>query len=119
MKRIKNRLEEGIFKNEIFRKILYTNKYLQVALLRLNPGSVVGLKTHSSMDQFIGFEGEEGKCIVEGQEYKVESGDVIIIPACSKDEVTAIKCHKKALDSYKFFNSDKKDGFVRVSLSDL
>jgi quercetin dioxygenase-like cupin family protein len=119
MKRTQSSTKKELFKNEIFGKILYTNRYLQVVVLRLNPGSVIGLKTNTWMDQYFGFEGAEGKCIVEGHEYNVESGDVIIIPASSGNEAAAVKCHKKALDSHKLFTSDKKDGFIRMTVGDL
>ena len=119
MRSIKSRIEKGVLKNDVFKKVLCKNKYLQVALLKLNAGSVVQLKTHDSMDQFVGFAGEEGKCIVEGREYNVESGDVIEIPASSRSDAAEIKCHKKAQSGDKFFSSYKQEGFTQMTQSDL
>lgn len=109
MKRINGNAENGLLKNDFFRKILHTSKYLQVALLRLKPGAEIELETHESMDQYVGFRGGKGKCNVEGHEYIVENGDVIVIPAGSGNDVTKFDCHKISKTSGNFFTSSQKD----------
>ena len=109
MKRVKSNVKEAFLKNDFFIKILHTSRYLQIALLRLKPGAEISLETHDSMDQFFGFKGGKGKCFVEGKEYTVESGDVILLPAGSRDEVIKYDCHKKVRETNDFFNFNQKN----------
>jgi mannose-6-phosphate isomerase-like protein (cupin superfamily) len=95
MRRINYKVENGLLANELFRKTLHTSKYLQVSVLSLKPDMEINLGTHASMDQYFGFKGGKGKCIIEGHEYSVETGDVIVIPAGSENGVTKFDCHKK------------------------
>jgi hypothetical protein len=109
MKRIKSNLENGLLKTDIFRKILHTSKYLQIALLSIKTGAEIDLDPHDSMDQFFGIKGGKGKCIIKGQEYIVENGDVIIIPAGPDGEVTKYDCHNSPKISDNLFSSHLKD----------
>jgi mannose-6-phosphate isomerase-like protein (cupin superfamily) len=85
-------LREGNFKN-----VLHSSKYLQVVLLNIKPGAKIGLKTDGNVDQFFGFKGGDGKCTIDGQEFVVGNGDVIIIPAGSDADITKFKFQKKAM----------------------
>jgi len=109
MKRSKSTVEDGALKTDIFRQILHTSKYLQIATLKIKRGAKVALETHESMDQFFGIKGGKGKCIIEGQEYVVENGDVIVIPAGSVPEITKYDCHKTAKSPGNLFTSDLGD----------
>ena len=109
MKRVKSNIENGLLKTDVFRKILYTSQYLQIATLKIKKGAEVALETHERMDQFYGFKGGKGKCIIEGQEYVVENGDVIVIPAGSVPEITKYDCHKTAKSPGNLFTSDLGD----------
>ena len=111
MKRSKSNVENGALKTDIFRKILHTSKYLQIAMLSIKKGAEIALETHESMDQFFGFKGGKGKCIIDGQVYIVENGDVIIIPAGSEPEITKYDCHKTLKSSGNLFTSDLGDNF--------
>jgi mannose-6-phosphate isomerase-like protein (cupin superfamily) len=119
MKGFKSNIEKDALKNENFRKVLYSSKHLQVVLMSLKPGEDIGLETHVSTDQFFRFEGGKGKCIIDGNEHKVENGDAIVVPAGAKhnvkntDSVNELKMytiyappqHKDGL-----INATKKDG---------
>ena len=87
MKGFKNNIEKEALKNENFRKVLYSGKHLQVVLMSLKPGEEIGMEIHESTDQFFRFEGGNGKCIIDGNEYKVENGDAIVVPAGAKHNV--------------------------------
>ena len=118
MKRIKSNIEKRLFANNIFRKILYTGRYLHVELLKIKSGAKIDLESHLSMDQFFGFEGGKGRCIVEGREYIVESGDVLVIPAGSRDEVTKFDFHNRANSTNNFFTDDHKHGLMNKTNND-
>jgi mannose-6-phosphate isomerase-like protein (cupin superfamily) len=124
MKGFKSNIEKDALKNENFRKVLYSSKHLQVVLMSLKPGEDIGLETHVSTDQFFRFEGGKGKCIIDGNEYKVENGDAIVVPAGAKhnvkntDSVNELKMytiyappqHKDGLINATKKDAEKKDG---------
>lgn len=87
MKGFKSSIEKDALKNTNFRKVLYTSKHLQVVLMSLKPGEEIGAEIHKNIDQFFRFEGGKGKCIIDGNEYVVENGDAIVVPAGSKHNV--------------------------------
>jgi mannose-6-phosphate isomerase-like protein (cupin superfamily) len=87
MKGFKSNIENDTLKNKNFRKVLYTSKYLQVVLMKLNPGEEIGEETHKNVDQFFRFEGGTGKGFIDGHVYKVSNGDAMVIPAGSKHNV--------------------------------
>ena len=84
MKGFNSNIEKDTLKNENFRKVLYTSKHMQLVLMSLKPGEDIGEEIHPSVDQFFRFEAGNGKCIIDGNEYVVGNGDVIVIPAGSK-----------------------------------
>jgi mannose-6-phosphate isomerase-like protein (cupin superfamily) len=97
MKRLLNSLQGNPSVKDNFINVLHSSKYLQVVLLNIKPGAKIGLESNGSVDQFFGFKGGEGKCTIEGQEFAVGNGDVIIIPAGSENDITKFKFHKKVI----------------------
>jgi len=81
MKGLKNNIEEEALKNENFRKVLYSGEHLQVVLMSLKPGEEIGMESNASTNQFFRFEAGNGKCIIDGNEYKVKNGDALNAPA--------------------------------------
>lgn len=80
-------IENDTLENENFRKVLYTGKNCQLVLMSLKPGEEIGMEIHNENDQFFRFEEGEGKCIIDGNEYDVEDGSVIIVPAGAEHNI--------------------------------
>jgi len=87
MKGFKSNIEKDTLDNNNFRKVLYTGKHIQLVLMSLNVGEDIGAETHLHNDQFFRFESGAGKCIIDGNEYNVKDGDVIVVPAGAKHNV--------------------------------
>ena len=87
MKGFKSNIEKETLKNENFRQVLYTSKHLQLVLMTLKTGEEIGEEVHIGIDQFFRFESGKGKCIIDGNEYNIADGDVIIVPAGSRHNV--------------------------------
>lgn len=87
MKGFKSDIEKNTLDNNNFRKVLYTGKHLQLVLMSLKTGEDIGEETHPDTDQFFRFESGSGKCIIDGNEYLVEAGDAIVIPAGARHNV--------------------------------
>lgn len=79
MKGYKANIEELVKKNENFREVVYTAKHSQLVLMSLQPLEEIGVEIHD-VDQFFRFETGEGKVLINGQEYVVKAGEVVIVP---------------------------------------
>ena len=118
MKGFNSNIEKDALENENFRKVLYTSKHLQLVLMSLKPGEDIGEETHPNIDQFFRFESGKGKCIINGNEYKVENGDVIVIPAGSKHNVINTDAVKE-LKMYTIYGPpNHKDGIINATKKD-
>jgi mannose-6-phosphate isomerase-like protein (cupin superfamily) len=87
MKGYKSDIEKDTLENTNFREVVYTGKHLQLVLMSLKGGEDIGEETHEHIDQFFRFESGTGKSIIDGTEYLVKNGDVIIVPAGAKHNI--------------------------------
>ena len=86
--------------------------------MSLKPGEEIGLETHVSTDQFFRFEGGNGKCIIDGNEYKVKNGDAIVVPAGAKHNVINTDS-ENALKMYTIYAPPQhKDGLINATKKD-
>jgi mannose-6-phosphate isomerase-like protein (cupin superfamily) len=118
MKGFKIDIQKATSANKNFREVLYTGKHLQLVLMTLKPGEEIGLETHTNIDQFFRFESGHGKCVVNGNEYVIKDGDVIIVPSGAPHNV--INTDKKSdLKMYTIYAApNHKDGTVHVTKKD-
>lgn len=87
MKGFKANIENDSLENNNFRKVLYTGKHIQLVLMSLTAGEDIGEETHKDVDQFFRFEQGSGKCIIDGTEYLVKSGDSVVVPAGARHNI--------------------------------
>lgn len=80
-------IEEATLENDNFRKVLYTSKHSQLVLMSLKPKQEIGMEVHEENDQFFRFEAGQGKCIIDGNEYELEDGVAIVVPAGAQHNV--------------------------------
>ncbi|MGV3504680.1 MAG: cupin domain-containing protein [Adhaeribacter sp.] len=118
MKGFNTNIEKATLENANFRKVLYTAKNMQLVLMSLKPGEEIGEETHPDNDQFFRFEGGTGKCLVDGHEYDVKDGDVVIIPAGARHNVKNVD-NASALKMYTIYAPPHhKDGLVHPTKED-
>ena len=99
--------------NNNFRKVLYTGKHTQLVLMSLRPREEIGLEIHSNNDQFFCFESGEGKCLIDGNEYLLEDGVAVVIPAGAEHNITNTS-ETKELKFYTTYSpAHHKDGIIR------
>ena len=113
MKGYKINIERATLANTDFRHVLYTAEHLQLVLMSLLPGEEIGVETHAHNDQFFRFESGTGKCVIDGKEYAVSEGDVVIIPAGAKHNI--VNTHAgTSLKMYTIYAPPHhRDGIVR------
>jgi mannose-6-phosphate isomerase-like protein (cupin superfamily) len=118
MKGFKCNIEKTTLENDNFRKVLYSGHYLQLVLMSLKVGEEIGAEIHPDTDQFFRFEGGSGKCIIDGNEYKIKDGDVIVVPAGAKHNVINVDSTKKLKMYTIYAPPHHKDGIVRATKKD-
>lgn len=80
-------IEEETLANELYRKVAWTGKYLQVTLMSIPPGGNIGFEVHPETDQFLRVDGGVGTCIMGPSEdnitieQEVSDGWSIQVPA--------------------------------------
>ena len=83
--------------------------------MSLKAGEEIGEETHKDTDQFFRIEKGNGKCIVDGHEYRVHDGDVLLVPAGAKHNVMNTD-DKEPLKLYTLYAPPHhKDGLVRTT----
>lgn len=105
-------IEKKTEENEYFREVLFTGPLSQLVVMSLKPGEEIGLETHGDTDQFIRVEEGHGKAILDGQEYKLEDGSAIVIPAGTEHNVINTSS-KEALKLYTIYTPpEHADGTI-------
>ena len=118
MKGFKSDIEKGTLENNNFRKVLYSGKHLQLVLMSLKAGEEIGEEIHHDNDQFFRFESGSGKCVIDGNEYAVKNGDVIIIPAGAKHNIINADTTTELKMYTIYAPPHHKDGIVRATKDD-
>ncbi len=115
MKGYKANIEELTSANNNFRQVLYTSKHSQLVLMALKPREEIGMETHPDNDQFFRFEAGQGKVNIDGTEYEVKNGDVVIIPAGSAHNVINTS-NTENLKMYTIYSpAHHRDGVVHAT----
>jgi mannose-6-phosphate isomerase-like protein (cupin superfamily) len=115
MKGFSGTIQRATRVNTNFRKVLYSGQHLQLVLMSLKPGEEIGLEVHEDNDQFFRFEGGNGKCIIDGNEYSVGDGDAIIVPAGAKHNVINVDSNTELKMYTIYAPPHHKDGIVRAT----
>jgi len=115
MKGYNTNIEKDTLENTNFRKILYTGKHSQLVLMSLKPNEDIGMEIHTDNDQFFRFEQGQGKCIIDGNEYELSDGSVIVVPAGAEHNIINTS-ETEDLKLYTIYSpAHHKDGVVRTT----
>ena len=87
MKGYHGNIEQLSLENNTFRTVLYTGKHLQLVVMSIPVGGEIGQEVHDENDQFIRIEQGSAKAIIDGHEYELEDGDVVVIPQGAEHNV--------------------------------
>lgn len=115
MKGFFTNIEKDTLDNNNFRKVLYTGKHSQLVLMSLKPNEEIGMEVHEDNDQFFRFEKGKGKCIIDGNEYELSDGSVIIVPSGAQHNIINTS-ENEDLKLYTIYSpAHHKDGVVRAT----
>ncbi len=108
-------IEKATRENNDFRRVLYTASHSQLVLMNLSPNEEIGMEIHPDNDQFFRFEKGQGKCIIDGNEYKLGDGMVIVVPAGAQHNIINTSSVEE-LKLYTIYSpAHHKDGIVRAT----
>jgi mannose-6-phosphate isomerase-like protein (cupin superfamily) len=114
MKGFVDDIEDLTERNDDFRHILYSGKYLQLVLMALEPGEEIGEEVHEDHDQFFRIELGKGVVVIDGARTRVETDDAIVVPAGAQHNV--INTGDEPLKLYTIYGPpEHMDGVVRAS----
>lgn len=115
MKGFNANIEKETLENTNFRKVLYTGKHSQLVLMSLKPSEEIGTEIHTDNDQFFRIEKGEGKCVIDGNEYVLGDGSVIVVPSGAEHNVINTSSTEN-LKLYTIYSpAHHKDGIVRTT----
>lgn len=115
MKGFNINIEEATVENGNFRKVLYTGRHCQLVLMSLKPMEDIGMEVHEENDQFFRFEKGTGTCIIDGNEYPLSDGSVIIVPAGAEHNIINTS-ESEDLKLYTIYSpAHHMDGIVRTT----
>ena len=115
MKGYNANIEKETLENTNFRKVLYTGKHSQLVLMSLKSNEEIGMEVHTDNDQFFRFEKGEGKCIIDGNEYILGDGSVIVVPSGAQHNIINTS-NTEDLKLYTIYSpAHHQDGVVRVT----
>ena len=117
MKGFVDDIEELSVNNDLYRKVLYTGKNLQLVLMTLQPGEEIGEEVHEGHDQFFRIEQGKGKVVIDGQTHAIEDDDAVIVPAGARHNV--INSGDQPLRLYTIYGPpEHRDGVVHATKQD-
>ena len=117
MKGFVDDIEELTINNDLYRKVLYTGKNLQLVLMTLQPGEEIGEEVHDGHDQFFRIEEGKGKVVIDGQTHAIEDDDAVIVPAGARHNV--INSGDQPLRLYTIYGPpEHRDGVVHATKQD-
>ena len=115
MKGFNANIEKDTLQNSNFRKVLYTAKHSQLVLMSLKPMEDIGMEVHPDNDQFFRFESGKGKCIIDGNEYEIENGVAILVPAGAQHNIINTS-NAEELKLYTIYApAHHQDGVIRAT----
>lgn len=118
MKGFNSNIELDTLENSNFRNVRYSGKHLQLVLMSLKPREEIGMEIHTSNDQFFRFERGVGKCIIDGNEYSVEDGSAVIVPAGAEHNIVNMSDTEELKMYTLYAPAHHKDGIIRGTRGD-
>lgn len=111
MKSYITNIEKDSLENENFRKVLYTDERLQLVVMSLKPNEDIGEETHQ-LDQFIRVEAGEGKAVLDGEQYALPKGSVVVISSGTKHNIINTSSEKPLKLYTLYAPPNHKDGTI-------
>ena len=115
MKGFSINIEKETLEKYNFRKVLYNVKHLQLVLMSLKVREDTGEEINSNKHQFFRFESGNGKCVIDGNVYRVFYGDLLIVPAGAKRNIIYVD-EKLTLKMYTIYATpNHENGLIRAT----
>jgi mannose-6-phosphate isomerase-like protein (cupin superfamily) len=74
-------LSQQATNNSNFRKVVATQRHVQVVVMSIKPGEDIGSEIHPDNDQLLYLVAGSGTVALDGEESDFEVGDAVVVPA--------------------------------------
>jgi mannose-6-phosphate isomerase-like protein (cupin superfamily) len=109
-------IETIAFKNDEFRRVLYTAKNCQLVVMALKPGEEIGAEVHQ-LDQFFRVEEGSGLAVLDGVRTEIRGGWAVLVPAGTDHNI--INTGKVPMKLYTIYSPpNHRDGVVHHTRQD-
>jgi len=117
MKGYVTNIEKDAVENEYFRKVLYTDRRVQLVVMSLLPNEEIGAEVHQ-LDQFIRVESGEGSAILDGIAHEIKDDFAIVVPKGTLHNIINTSS-EKPLKLYTVYTPpNHKDGTIHKTKAD-
>lgn len=73
-------IEAKTMRNQNYRKVVHTDKLMQIVLMSLDVGEYIHREKHDDTTQFFRIESGEARAIVGSTTYTLKAGDCLVVP---------------------------------------
>lgn len=73
-------IEKHTLANKAYRKVIYTDKNLQIVYMSLNKGESVPMETHKNVSQFVRIESGKGILVARKKRIRLHDGKAFVVP---------------------------------------
>lgn len=74
-------IDELASKNDLYRRVIFTGRLSQLALMSIPAGSDIGYESHANVEQILFIESGRGRVTINGESRDIGKGDVIVVPS--------------------------------------
>ena len=97
-------IEDETLENVAYMRVVHTDHLQQIVVMSLKPREETGTTVHDVTSQFICVEQGEGTAFLDGVEYGICEGEVLVIPAGT--EYTIVAAGKEPLKLYTVYSGE-------------
>lgn len=84
-------IEDATLDNTAYRRVVHTDDYQQIVAMHLRPGEDTGAEVHDTTSQVLHVVDGEGTATLDGIEYDLNEGDMVVVPAGTEHTIAAGK----------------------------
>jgi mannose-6-phosphate isomerase-like protein (cupin superfamily) len=84
-------IEDETLDNTAYLRVAHTDDCLQIVLMHLRPGEDTGVDTHDATSKAVHVVDGEGTATLDGIEYDLGVGDLVVVPAGTEHTLSASK----------------------------
>lgn len=107
-------LENSTKNNKYYRKVLFTNRKIQLVVMSIPPNGEIGTERHKGKTQFIKIERGTGLAVINGKKIILKQGDGLVIQPNQKHNI--INTGLRSLKIYSIYSPPEHKKGLKMKL---